>query len=243
MKDKHGKTPLDYAHPWLAGELKEIMAQRERAEAVAKGAILVTKTDKYGEQPQTLNLKAGTGETDMATLEESAMKRAQEKVYTDLADVFLKNMRCKEVSYLSTDTVQDVVNKAAETFGMPEVRSHLQLYVRTGKKDEKGVLVADEPLMPQRQLTRIRTNEWPEREAYKLILQPVPGAPYNMGMRYREIMYGSEADLSTRDQNFVKDPSKPKNTDKGIFGDISKKFGKKNKDKEEKGKKGKKGKE
>ena len=37
--------------------------------------------------------------------------------------------------------------------------------------------------------------------------------------------------------------AKPKNTDKGIFGDISKKFGKKNKDKEEKGKKGKKGKE
>jgi hypothetical protein len=35
-QDKYGKTPLDYAHPWLAGELKEIMAQRERAEAVAK---------------------------------------------------------------------------------------------------------------------------------------------------------------------------------------------------------------
>ncbi len=89
-RDKHGKTPLDYAHPWLAGELKEIMAQRERAEAVAKGAILVTKTDKYGEQPQTLNLKAGTGMTDLKTLEEAALKRAEEKVYTDLADIYLK---------------------------------------------------------------------------------------------------------------------------------------------------------
>jgi hypothetical protein len=90
LRDKSGKTPLDYAHPWLAGELKEIMAQRERAEAVAKGAILVTKTDKYGEQPQTLNLKAGTGMTDLKTLEEAALKRAEEKVYTDLADIYLK---------------------------------------------------------------------------------------------------------------------------------------------------------
>ena len=30
FRDRFGKTPLDYAHPWLAGELKEIMAQRER---------------------------------------------------------------------------------------------------------------------------------------------------------------------------------------------------------------------
>ncbi len=89
-------------------------------------------------------------------------------------------MRCKEVSYLNTDTVQDVINKAAEVFGMPEVKSHLQLFVRTGIKDAKGVLIADEPLPPQRQLTRIRTNDWPDREAYKLILQPVQGAPYNM---------------------------------------------------------------
>jgi hypothetical protein len=89
-------------------------------------------------------------------------------------------MRCKEVSYLNTDTVQDVINKAAEVFGMPEVKSHLQLFVRTGAKDAKGVLVADEPLPPQRQLTRVRTNDWPDREAYKLILQPVQGAPYNM---------------------------------------------------------------
>ncbi len=80
------------------------------------------------------------------------------KVYTDLADIYLKNMRCKEVSYLNTDTVQgtrgekpffffphsifllckkDVVNKAAEAFGMPEVKSHLQLFVRTGLKDAK----------------------------------------------------------------------------------------------------------
>ncbi len=59
------------------------------------------------------------------------------------------------------------------------------------------------------------------------MLQPVQGAPYNMGMRYREIMcgagawqrarpphdthrYGVEADLSTKDQNFVKDPKKAK---------------------------------
>ena len=223
MKDKEGKTPLDYAHPWLAGELKEIMAQRERAEAVAKGAILVTKTDKYGEQPQTLNLKAGTGQTEQSILEASALKRAEEKIYTDLADIYLKNMRCKEVSYLSTDTVQDVINKATEVFGMPEVKSHMQLFVRTGLKDEKNILKADEPLMAQQKLTRIRDNDWPDREEYKLILQPVQGAPYNMGMRYREIMYGVEADLSTRDQNFVKDPSKPKNTDEGIFGDMKKK--------------------
>ena len=58
-----------------------------------------------------LNIKAGTGQTDMKILEESALKRAEEKVYTDLADIYLKNMRCKEVAYLSTDTVQDVINK------------------------------------------------------------------------------------------------------------------------------------
>ena len=32
---------------------------------------------------------------------------------------------------------KDVVNKAAEAFGMPEVKSHLQLFVRTGLKDAK----------------------------------------------------------------------------------------------------------
>ena len=59
----------------------------------------------------TVLLTAGTGMTDQAILEQSALKRAEEKVYTDLADIYLKNMRCKEVSYLSTDTVQDVINK------------------------------------------------------------------------------------------------------------------------------------
>ena len=50
--------------------------------------------------------------------------------------------------------------QSAEVFGMPEVKSHLQLFVRTGKKDAKGVLVADEPLPPQRNLTRVRDNDW-----------------------------------------------------------------------------------
>ena len=86
--------------------------------------------------------------------------------------------------------------------------------------------MADAPLEPVRNLTRIRDNDWPERDAYKLILQPVQGAPYNMGMRYREIMYGVEAGLSTMDQNFVKDPKAKKNTDEGIFGDIKKKMAK-----------------
>ena len=76
-----------------------------------------------------------------------------------------------------------------------------------------------------------------------------------MGMRYREIMYGSEADLSTKDQNFVKDPTPKKvidllqcfccskknfflqNQDTGIFGDMKKKFGKKDKDEKKKDKK------
>ena len=53
-----------------------------------------------------------------------------------------------------------VSSQAAEVFGMPEVKSHLQLFVRTGKKDAKGVLVADEPLPPQRNLTRVRDNDW-----------------------------------------------------------------------------------
>ena len=68
-----------------------------------------------------LNIKAGTGQTDMKILEESALKRAEEKVYTDLADIYLKNMRCKEVAYLSTDTVQDVINKVRITvfFSIP----------------------------------------------------------------------------------------------------------------------------
>ena len=38
------------------------MAQRERAEAVAKGAILVSATEKYGEQPQILNIKVSERE-------------------------------------------------------------------------------------------------------------------------------------------------------------------------------------
>jgi hypothetical protein len=67
---------------------------------------------------------------------------------------------------------------------MPEVKSHLQMFVRTGKKDAKGVLEPDEPIPPQRNITRMRDNDWPDREAYKLVLQPVQGAPYNMGMRY-----------------------------------------------------------
>jgi hypothetical protein len=49
-------------------------------------------------------------------------------------------------------------------------------------------------------------------------------------MRYREIMYGVEADLSTRDQFMVADPTPKKNNDEGIFGDIKKKLSK-NKDK------------
>lgn len=175
MKDKYGKTPIDYAHPWLAGEMKEIMAQRERAEVVAKGPILVSATQKYGEQPQILNVKAGTGQTDAETLAKVALARQEEKVYMDSVDIYLKNMRCKEVQHLSSDSVQDVINKAAEVFGMPEVKSHLQLFERTGKKDEKGILIADCPLEPIRNLTRIRDNDWPERDAYKLILQPVQG--------------------------------------------------------------------
>ena len=55
----------------------------------------------------------------------------------DVADIYLRNMKCKEVQYLSTDSVQDVINKAAEIFGMPEVKSHLQLFERSGKKDAK----------------------------------------------------------------------------------------------------------
>lgn len=70
---------------------------------------------------------------------------------------------------------------------------------------------------------------------YKLILQPVQGAPYNMGMRYREIMYGAEADLSTKDQFMVENPIPKKNNDEGIFGDLKKKIGKKKDD--DKGKK------
>ncbi len=128
LKDKDGKDPLAYAHPWLAGELREIMAQRERAEAVAKGAVLISGTDKYGDQPAMLNIKAGTGMTDEATLIEVAKKRADQEVMVDLVDVYLKNMRCKEVSYLSTDSCQDVINKAADVFGMPEVKVSATLF-------------------------------------------------------------------------------------------------------------------
>jgi len=53
-----------------------------------------------------------------------------------------------------------------------------------------------------------------------------------MGMRYREIMYGAEANLSTKDQFMVKQKEEKKK--KGLFKNVGKK-----KDKDKKGKKGK----
>ncbi len=50
-----------------------------------------------------------------------------------------------------------------------------------------------------------------------------------MGMRYREIMYGAEADLSTKDQFMVENPI-PQKKDEGLFGDLKKKMGKKKDD-------------
>ena len=39
IKDKYLKTPIYYANPWLAGEMKEILLQRERAKVVNKGSF------------------------------------------------------------------------------------------------------------------------------------------------------------------------------------------------------------
>ena len=63
IKDDSGKSAMDYAHPWLQGEMKEILNQRCRAEAVTGGLVLLSANTTYGMQPQSLNMKAGTGMT------------------------------------------------------------------------------------------------------------------------------------------------------------------------------------
>lgn len=247
-KDKFGKSPLDYAHPWLKGELTEISAQRERAETIAEGTLVVAAENEYGKQPQNINIKAGTGMTDEATLLAAAQLRSEKKVFNETVDVHLRNMKAREVTYGNTDTAQELLNKAAETFAMPEIKAHLQLFVaKPGVKDAGGVQVAPEPVPMQQVISRIRSNEWPERDSFKFMMQPIQGCPYNMGMRYREIMYGTEAKLSQQSRvevagkkkkgSVLSEMKKKKAADKKKQASKPKKASKKKPEKKKRGKK------
>jgi len=133
-KDKHLKTAIDYAHPWLAGQMKEILLQRERAREVAEGSVVITHTNDYGQQPSILNIKAGTGATPLDLVMNHTIER--DKIIEEIEEipVYLKNGNSKPIQYVSTWDVQKFTSVACKAFGMEEIEQHLRIAVKTGKK-------------------------------------------------------------------------------------------------------------
>ena len=241
LKDKDLKTAIDYAHPWLAGQMKEILLQRERAKAVSESSVVVGHTNDYAQQPTILNIKAGTGATDLETVMSHHVER--EKFVEEIEDfpVFLNNGNSKTLQISNTWDVNKLTTVACKAFGMEEIEQHLRIAVRTGLKNEKGVLKADEYCKGEDNVDRIRHNDWPNPSAYKLVLVPAQGASMSITMRYRELMYNDKKqDWSNVE---IKSPPKKEAQETGFFfkkviekekEDKEKKKEKKEKKKEEK---------
>merc|ERR1712232_494486 len=70
-------------------------------------------------------------------------------------------------------------------------------------------------LDPTLNVDSVRYNEWPDPNAYKLILLPVQGCPVSVSMRFRELMYGTgKTDWSKVE---IKAPPKKEIKGKGFF--------------------------
>ena len=56
-----------------------------------------------------------------------------------------------------------------------ELEKSMKITVRTGEKDDKGVLKADEFLDNDKIIDVVRYNDWPTPTSYKFVLQPAQG--------------------------------------------------------------------
>jgi len=215
LRDKDTKTPIDLAHPWLAGQMKEILLQRERAKAVSDSTVVVGHTNDYGQQPSILNLKAGTGSTPIELVMDHHVERDKFVEEIEEFPVHLTNLNSKILQISNTWDINKLQASACKAFGMEEIEQHLRIAVRTGLKNDKGILKPDEYCKPEDNVDRVRHNDWPSHDSYKFILLPAQGAAINITMRYRELMYNDKKqDWSNVE---IKAPPKKETKEGGFF--------------------------